>query len=706
VSWRIVRLVVAKELRETLRDRRTVMMMVIIPIFLYPTLFVIIEQLALFGQRNLKAQAARVAVVQPAQTGDTGLVRFLAADGALRITRRAQVSAGEVTAGTVDAAVVVTPPAGAVDGRPPEADASARVRVMYDASRERSQRAREVVNGRLEAWSDTLLARRLAARGLPQSFAKPLAASDTSVASAERMGGYALGRFLPMILILMTVLGAFYPAIDLAAGEKERGTLETLLTAPVPAREIVAGKFVAVALIGFGAAALNLGSMLLTFQSGLFQIARAAKLDFRLPAGSVLVVLAVMVPLAVLFAALFLGIAVRAQSFKEAQNALTPVYLVSIIPAFLASMPGIDFTWRMALVPVGGVAFLFRALLSGNAPLLPSLLALAATCAYAAAALVFAARSFGREEVLFGSGSGDTVREPFLARLRRRRTGDAADAGRMPEPAEALALVGAVAVLFFYLAPHLAAAFGEKGIPLATVLLIGVPAVAFALSGPYDAGLTLGLARPGGRTLAAALLVALGGIPIGWALGWVQLRFMELPRDLVSQLEKLTTATSTGRMLWLLLIVAVLPGICEELVFRGVLMRSLARRVPAWRAIVLSAAVFGAFHLSFETALRFLPTAWLGLLMGYVAWHSRSTVASMAMHALSNGLAVVLVSTPALSRALLGRGGDAPNWLLVAAGPLVIAAGVALLPRRAEGMMAKPDMDAGVAGHTRSGETR
>jgi sodium transport system permease protein len=691
VRWSTVRLVLIKELRETLRDRRTLMMMVVIPIFLYPALFVVIEQLALLGQRNLKAQVVRVAVVQPAGTPDTGLVRFLSAEPALKVFVADRVAPREVTEGRLDAAVVPLPPVISVDRRPREAEGSARVRVLYDASRERSQRAHQVVGKRLAAWGDTLLARRLAARGLPPGFAAPLVVSDTSVASAERLGGYTLGRFLPMILILMTILGAFYPAIDLAAGEKERGTLETLLTAPVPAREIVAGKFAAVAAIGFGAAALNLASMLLTFQSGLFQVTRAARLDFRLPTGSILLVLAMMVPLAVLFSALFLGLAVRAQSFKEAQNALTPVYIVSIIPVFLASMPGIEFTPLLALVPVGGVAFLFRELLSGTAPLVPSVLALASTTAYAALALVFAARAFGREEVLFGSGAGGAAAEPWAARLRRWRGGSGAPpTGEVPAAAEAAAFIAGVAVLFFYLAPQASAAFGERGIPVATVLLLGLPAVLFARSGPYDWRRTLGLRRPGGRTMLAAAVIALGGIPIGWALGWLELRFMDVPKELFGQLAKLTTAPDPGRMLWLLLIVAVLPGICEELVFRGVLLQSLSARWAGWRAILVSAAVFGAFHLSFETALRFLPTMWIGLLMGYVVWHSRSTFASMSMHALSNGLAVVVISAPpALGRLLMGPG-DAPNWLLVGAGPFVIAAGVALLPKRREGLLEVP----------------
>jgi sodium transport system permease protein len=687
VRWSTVRLVLAKELRETLRDRRTLVMMVVIPIFLYPLLFVVIEQVALLGQRNLKARVANVAVVGAEANG---LAAFLARDGALHVTPRTGVPARELQAGTVDAAVVAW-------GAPGDSSGTGRVRVLYDASRDASRHAREVVDARLAAWSDSLLARRLERQGLPATFAKPLAVADTSVASARKLGGYTLGRFLPMILILMTVLGAFYPAIDMAAGEKERGTLETLLTAPVPAREIVAGKFAAVSAIGFAAAALNLASMLLTFQSGLFQVTRAAGLDFRLPAGSIVLVLAMMVPLAVLFSALFLGLAVRAQSFKEAQNALTPVYIASIIPVFLATMPGIEFTALMAVVPVGGVAFLFRELLSGTAPLVPSALALLSTSAYAALALVLAARAFGREEVLFGTGSGEAAAEPWSARLRRWRTRGAsasADEDRVPTVGEAAAFIAGVAVLFFYLAPQAAAAFGERGIPLSTVLLLGLPAVVFARTGPYDWRRTLGLRAPGWRTMAAAVLIALGGIPLGWALGWLELRFVNVPKELFGQLAKLTMAPDLPRMLWLLLIVAVLPGICEELVFRGVLLQSLSARWEGWRAIVVSAAVFGAFHLSFETVLRFLPTMWIGLLMGYVVWHSRSTFASMAMHALSNGLAVVVISAPpAVSRVLMGPG-DSPNWLLVALGPFVIAAGVALLPKRGEGLFATPPLAA------------
>ena len=117
-----------------------------------------------------------------------------------------------------------------------------------------------------------------------------MSVADSSIARPEEVGGYTLGRILPLLLVVITLLGAFYPAIDLAAGEKERGTLETLLTAPVPPSAIVAGKFVTVALIGIIAAALNLGSMILTFQTGVLQITAVIGLEVSIPLGSVVAI--------------------------------------------------------------------------------------------------------------------------------------------------------------------------------------------------------------------------------------------------------------------------------------------------------------------------------------------------------------------------------------------------------------------------------
>jgi sodium transport system permease protein len=669
MNWRVIGTVLLKELRETLRDRRTLFIMIVIPVLLYPAMLILMEQITLFGQRSLEATTPRVAVVGEAN----GAREFLERGGALVLVYYDTVPHGALETGRVDA-IVVFPAQAAWQARETN-----RVQLFYDGTQDRSSYARGMVERRLHEWGDSLLVQRLTEQGLPREYAVPVALEESSIAGARQMGGYLLGRFLPLLLILMTVLGCFYPSIDLAAGEKERGTLETLLTAPVPADQIVTGKFVAAGIMGFIAASLNLLSMLLTFQSGILSFGGALELQFSLPLHAVLVIFAVLLLLSVLFSAMFLGIAVRSHSFKEAQNSLTPVYILSFLPALLAMMPGMSFTPAMAMVPVAGVAFLFRDLMTGTVELEPAIIAVASTVLYAMVALIFAARAFGREDVLFGTSGGDVDGSPWRARLRRWRR---APRG-LPRPGEAVMLVVFIALLFFYLGRALLIGLGETGILASQLLLLALPVLAFCVVGRYDLRATLALRAAPPRAFGAALLIILGGIPIGWTIAWLQGFVLEIPVEYLRALEQLITAADLQRLLWLLLVVALTPAICEELVFRGVLLQSLGRSASMWKAVLFSALVFGAFHLSFETAIRFLPTAFLGLLLGYVVWHTRSLYTGMLMHLVNNAMVVVLVSTPALRERFADLSGQ-PPWLIVALAPFLLWAGLRLLPRREE----------------------
>jgi sodium transport system permease protein len=661
-----VRRVFAKELRETLRDRRTLLVMLVVPVFLYPALLVIVEQLAIFGQRQLEEAPVSV----HAQGASDDVLRLLRSDSAMAVSTVDTIVAESVASGAVDLALDFDLPTTAAGG-------TQRVRVVFDPSRDRSARARGLARNRLDEWGDTLLARRLAERGLPASFAEPVVVADTSVATAERLGGYALGRFLPMLLILMTLLGAFYPAIDMSAGEKERGTLEPLLTTPVPAGDIVAGKFLTVTLIALSAATLNLLSMLLTFQFAAFQLASAAEIQFSLPPSTILMVLLFLVPLAVLFAAIFLGVALRAQSFKEAQNSLTPVQLASMIPMMLPLIPGIPLSYAAAIVPIGGVALLFRELMGGDPALGPSLLALGATVVYAGLALRFAAASFGREEVLFGTGAASATPISPRARLAAWRT----TGRRVPLPVESLLFIAGIALLYFYGGVTLQVGYGERGLLLSQVALLAVPTVLLVWAGPYSAREALAARRPTPRALASALLVIVGGIPVGWLLAWVQGLVLEVPVEFLQALEELMRVETSRELLWMLLLVAITPAICEELVFRGFLLQGLLSRMTPLRAIALSAAIFGAFHLSTATVVRFLPSAWLGVLLAIVVWRTGSLFTGMLMHFVNNGLIVLLVAFPeAASKVIDPELG--PRWYLVVTGSLFLAVGLKLLPSR------------------------
>lgn len=666
-----------KEARETLRDRRTLLVMVVVPVLLYPALLVVSEQLLLFGQRSLEAEASRVSIVGGAPPD---LLELVAGREALELVEVAADPEEAIRARDVGAVAVL--------GAPSSVDGTRSVRLLYDGASDRSQRARGVLDDVLDQWRDTLLARRLGERGLPATFAAPLAVADSSIARPDEVGGYTMGRILPLLLVIITLLGAFYPAIDLAAGEKERGTLEALLTTPAPAGAIVAGKFVTVALIGVVAAALNLASMLLTFQTGILQVSEVVGLEVSLPVWSVGVIFLALIPLASLFGSLFLGISVRASSFKEAQNALTPVYMLVLVPAMLPIFPGIEFGPLLAITPVAGVSFLFRDLMAGDASWLLGALVLASTTTYAVLALVFAAGAFGNERVLFGSGEG-AVGEPLSGSARAAWRGRE---GVVPEPGVALSFIALLAVLFFYGAVRLQIGYGERGLLAAEWLLLFLPALLFVLLGRYDLRRTLSLRRPTGRSALAGVLLVAGALPLVWLVGWLQSFVLPIPWEMLEGLEELVTAESLARYLWLLVILALTPALCEEIVFRGVLLGG-TRTLEPWRMIVLNGLVFGAFHLSFETIIRFLPTALLGMLIAWAVWRTGSIWVGVLMHFANNAAVVSITSAPALREAFSDPEAPPPLWM-VPAGAAVLAAGVALLrarPGSRPGKNAPPD---------------
>lgn len=687
-AWRVV---CAKEFRETLRDRRTLLVMIVVPVLLYPVLLITMEQLLLFGIRNLEAEAAPVAVVR--LDGEAPRAPAGSADEAPDVPgldRDAGGPALEELEAIVDRTdglrrvVIGDDPEAALRGDSVAAiamvfrgttDAGPSVVVLYDAASDLSNRGRGELTVAVEEWRDSLLAGRLDAAGLPRSFAEPIAVADSSIARPDEVGGYTLGRILPLLLVIMTLLGAFYPAIDLAAGEKERGTLEPLLTAPVPARDIVIGKFVTVAVIGIVAAGLNLVSMLLTFQTGILQVTAAIGLEVSISPLSVVAIFLTLIPLSVLFGALFLGIAVGASSFKEAQNALTPVYMLVIVPAMLPIFPGIDFGPLMAIAPVAGVAFLFRDLMTGSTDPVLGLLVVLSTSVYAILALAFAARAFGSERVLFGGGN-EQAEVPAESWWMRARSGRGPV---VPTPRTAVLFIAFAAVAFFWGGIPLQIMLGERGLLAAEWLLLFVPAILFVRFGGFEPRTTLSLKTPSLRQVAAAVLVIFGAMPLVWAVGWLQTFVLPVPWELLEGLEELVTAESAGRLLWLLLLLALTPAICEEVVFRGVLLGG-TRVLEPWRMILLNGVVFGAFHLSFETIIRFLPTATLGMVIAWSVWRTGSIWIGMLMHALNNGTIVVLASIPTFQRLFSDPEAPPPLWL-VPAGLVIFAAGVRTLRR-------------------------
>jgi sodium transport system permease protein len=238
-----------------------------------------------------------------------------------------------------------------------------------------------------------------------------------------------------------------------------------------------------------------------------------------------------------------------------------------------------------------------------------------------------------------------------------------------------------VALLFLLLGVRLQIWLGESGLLAAEWLLLFLPALLFVYLGGFDVRSTLSLGRPTRRGALGALLLIAGATPAAWFVGWLQTFFLPIPWEILEGLEELVTADSAGRLVWLLLLLAVTPAFCEEIVFRGVLLGG-TRTLDPWRFVMLNGAMFGAFHLSFQTVIRFLPTAWLGIVIAWAVWRTGSIWTGVLMHFVNNTSIVVLASILS-SRELLSDPEAPPPLWLVPFAAVALTLGVHAL--RAEG---------------------
>ncbi len=201
--------------------------------------------------------------------------------------------------------------------------------------------------------------------------------------------------------------GAMYPAIDLTAGEKERGTMETILSSPISRMDLVMGKFFLVFSASLATAILSVISMGTSFailgHTHLMNTSGGQTLALNLGLLSVTSVFAMALPLSFLFSAVLMTVALFAKSYKEAQSYLTPMTFLIVIPAVASMMPGVELTPKLALIPILNTSLVCKEIISGTYHWNSIVLIFASTCVYAGAALFLAFKTFQRESVLFRS---------------------------------------------------------------------------------------------------------------------------------------------------------------------------------------------------------------------------------------------------------------------------------------------------------------
>ncbi|HVL82282.1 MAG TPA: ABC transporter permease subunit/CPBP intramembrane protease [Actinomycetota bacterium] len=656
---RTVTSIVRKELLETLRDRRTLFAMVALPALLYPLLFIVMGAIFTSNAERVEAQTATVVlwgpVPAPVQDEVSRIerprVRVVEEEAPPRPAASARSA---IEAGTAHVVVLAEP----------EADArftgggSARVRVMSSHVKPLSRRAGAEVADALDRVGDRMLAERVSTFELPEGFEVPLAVSDVDVSTQEQRGGDLLGRMLPMMLLMMVTIGATYPAVDLTAGEKERGTMQTLLVSPVRPVEIIAGKYVTVLAVAVMSAAVNLGAMGLSLgrmTAGLPSEAGAIAVSPRLC--DFAWVLALLVPTACLLAAVLMVVSVFARTFREGQTYGTPVMIAAMMAGF-AAWSDMELGPRVAFVPLVNVSLVLRDLFRQELVGSTLFLVFLSTSLYAIAAIVATARVFESEQVLL---SGERPwRDVAFRRLGRS----------IPSGRSALLFAVVLFVLVYY-GSLLASGRGfVTGVLVTQVGLLLVPALVWTLAGRHDLRQTLALRWPSARALGGIALTAAGGWALSSAAGRVASLVFPGAADYYRSLGEAIGAGTAGLGIGTaILLLAVAPAVSEEVCFRGVVLSGLRSTGTAAGAVIGSALLFGAFHMSLFHAV---PAAAAGVVLALAVLWSGSLLAGLGIHLVNNSIAVLAVRRPDLVASL-----ESP--VAIAAGLALLVAGLAVL---------------------------
>jgi sodium transport system permease protein len=672
VLGRLGRLVL-KELREILRDRRTIITLVVMPILVYPLLALVFQRF-LFTSLKVEGQPEYVIGVESELAQRMLEQRLLRGEAALNEQQSELRADGdeeaEVEAGTDRPPIAVLPGfAGSETDEPvihwaqvsaDEAekyvkDSTLHLAVMYKQVPDdpdevglennvtwelifcpgspTSEQALRYVEARLRALNNTDLDVQLKRLGVAAQLAAPFRRHAVQFAGAPP---FSLAALIPLILVLMTVTGAVYPAIDLTAGERERGTLETLIAAPVPRLGLLLGKYVAVLTVALLTAVVNLVGMTITAHStGL-----SASL-FGESGMSPLVVIKVLMLLslfAAFFSAILLAITSYARSFKEAQAYIIPLMLLCLVPGVLCLMPGLEFHGILAITPLVNIVLLARDVLEGGVDASLAVAAVLSTALYVVAAIALAARIFGTDAILYGSPTtwADVFRRPATLQ----------PAGSVSAAMFCLAMMFPS---YFVLASSLTRsediAMRNRLIlcGLITAIVFGGIPLIVAMFNRIRLSSGMGLRVPGMVGLLAAALLGLVLWPVAhevflvnqW-LGMAEFSDQQLAsvRDLLEQWRGLS-------FVLIAVTLAVAPGVFEELFFRGFLFSSLRTTLSAGTTIVVTALLFGVFHVVTASVLapeRFLPSVLLGLVLGWVRLRTGSVVPCMVLHTVHNGL--------------------------------------------------------------------
>lgn len=632
---KIIKEIFKKEILDIVRDRKSIFMMIVVPILLYPIIMVLLMGIM---NSSINKMTSETITLGLSSAPNAEFVEIVDSENAIRekedtlgnieIKTNIKDYKSELEKGEIDAYI---------DNSIKDNDYKVIINSASDESGIKSDAIFDVMNKYKRKMSE----REIEKHGLnSKQILEPIKYEKVDITNSAKKAGMLLGQVIPFILIIGVLFGSIYPAIDVMAGEKERGTLETLFSLPISNMELVIGKYMAVSASAILTSLLNIISMSCTL--GYFMKAESIynpsmmHINYSVLGGAVLITVVSVILFAQVVSALAMCVCSFAKTFKEAQNYITPLMLIIMVPAYISMIPNISLSRITATIPVVNISLLIKSVISLRANMKMVSLVLIVNLIFVLISLVLLSKIFNSEDILFG--------EKRNFKLIQSRS--SIKEGSMPGISDGFMVYVLAFISLIYVSPILNMKLGIMGNTINQFIMALIP-ILVAVYIKADFKKLFSIKKIKIKDIIRAAVTWFVGSLIMSVFVMILLKLFPDQMKVSEQLNEIIK--SSGGLFTQIILFALVPAICEETLFRGFVLSAFRDKKTFGQknekhivfAIVVSGILFGIMHLDF---IRIIPTSILGMVMAYNVYKSKSIFTSVGIHFFNNLLSVLSVN--------------------------------------------------------------
>ena len=626
---------VRKEVLDILRDKKTLIIMLVVPVLLYPAM-IIGMVLIMNVMASMQQDTIHTAAYAAEYEEQAAVLKELYEENEEEFNLKLEFlplseSAKETEKDSYDAWLSFE-----------ENENGINIIVEYTSTDQDSGYTEGMLEDLAALYKDQLLAEKLADYNLTEEFLNPVTYDAKDSVSESESIGMSLGGSLGMMLVVTIMLGAFYPSIDATTGEKERGTLETLLTLPVTNFQMIMSKYIAVALFACVTAVLSLlslgGSVLVLLNSAMTADSEAfAGMDLGMVLSWMPVLLLTMIVTALFITVFSMCFCIFAKSFKEANNYITPVMLFVMFASMVSMLPSAELDYKTALIPIVNVSLLIKQVMAQQMNLALAGITIGINFCYSVLIVWILAKMYDSENVLFNDGF-----QSFKVFEKRSDI----KPGTVPQIGDLILSIVVLLLLSLYLGIAVSARSVLGSTVVSQILILAMPLLLVWYM-KSDVRTLFSLKAPRIKDCAGGFILYIG---IYALMLVVSFALMSLFPESAENTQLTYEIMMEQPFILIVLVTTVMPAIGEELYFRGLIFGSLRHRYKAVWSIVISSLIFGVFHLSI---VKILPTGMLGACFAYVTYSSGSIFIGMFLHFFNNLISAISMKYPEVMEKML-----------------------------------------------------